>query len=143
MAKWYHFPTTSRLSDGEYEANIQGINIVFGAVLGFVLADVSGLPPGDFAVLLFLSASAVVSILYLAHSEYKLAYGALAAFVIFMIPRIMDDPLDLPPIPQLQPTLAVWALMIVLVELIPRGRERPKAPKDKPEPEKDKKERQE
>ena len=53
MAKWYHFPTTSRLSDGEYEANIQGINIVFGAVLGFVLADASGLPPGDFPLNIF------------------------------------------------------------------------------------------
>ena len=65
-------------------------------------------------------ASAVISIFYLAHSEYKLFYTAITAFVIYMVPRILDDPLAIPAIPQLQPTLAVWALMILLVELIPR-----------------------
>ncbi|MBD59108.1 MAG: hypothetical protein CL808_03160 [Citromicrobium sp.] len=120
MAQWYKIPRSSRLSAGEYDANIQGINIVFGAVLGFVLADANGLPPLDFAIVLFVSASAVISIFYLAHSEYKLFYTAITAFVIYMVPRILDDPLAIPAIPQLQPTLAVWALMILLVELIPR-----------------------
>ncbi|WP_390550047.1 hypothetical protein [Qipengyuania sp. MTN3-11] len=111
------------MSEGEYDANIQGINIVFGAVLGFVLADANGLPPGEFAILLFLSAGAVISILYLAHSQYKLFYGAMTAMLIFLLPRILADPLDIPVIPQLQPTLAVWAAMIFSVAIMPRGEE--------------------
>ena len=137
MANWYRLPSSSRMTEGEYQANIQGINIVFGAVLGFVLADAGNLPPADFAIVLFVSASAVISILYLAHSEYKLFYGALTAFVVYMVPRILDDPLDIAPIPQLQPTLAVWTAMVLIVELIPRAAEAPNSDTDKT----DKKER--
>ena len=132
MAKWYGVPKSALMSEGEYDANIQGINIVFGAVLGFVLADANQLPAFDFALVLFVSASVVVSILYMANSEYKLFYAALTAFVIFMLPTILEDHLDIPQISQLQPTLAVWAVMILMVALLPRG--------DPPEDEKEAKE---
>ena len=62
MANWYRLPSSSRMTEGEYQANIQGINIVFGAVLGFVLAEAGNLPPADFAIVLFVSASAVISL---------------------------------------------------------------------------------
>ena len=120
MAKWYAIPKTLRMTEREYEANIRGLNILFGAVLGFVLADASELPPWDFALVLFISASIVISILYLAHSQYRLFYTLLTIAVIAVMPIVMFDHFGLAPIPQLQPTLAVWAAMVMFVELVPR-----------------------
>ena len=120
MANWYKIPLHSRVTEREYRANVDGINIVFGAVLGFVLAGSESLPPTDFMILLFTSASIVISILYLSHSEYKLFYGAATAALIWFLPRITTDFLEIESIPALQPTLAVWATMVLLVELMPR-----------------------
>lgn len=122
MANWYKFPASRRISESEYRANISGMNIVFGAVLGFVLAGAEGLPPLDFMTVLFVSALAVILILYLGSTEYTLFYGAGAGLLIFFIPNILTDQLRINPIPYLQPTLAVWAFMVVLVELLPRER---------------------
>lgn len=121
MANWYKIPPlSSRVTEREYRANVDGINIVFGAVLGFVLAGSESLPPTDFMILLFSSASIVISILYLSSSEYKLFYAAATAALIWFLPRITTDFLEIENIPALQPTLAVWAGMVVLVELMPR-----------------------
>ena len=104
----------------EYRANIEGINIVFGAVLGFVLVGAEGLPVFDFIWLLVMSASIVVLILYLGSSDYKLFYFVLTAVTIAALPFIAEDLFSLTHVPKLQPTLAIWALMVAAVELIPR-----------------------
>lgn len=120
MSNWYKIPPTLRITSREYRANITGINIVFGAVLGFVLAGTEGLPTQDFMTLLLLSATVVISILYLGSSEYRLFYAVTAAALIAGLPFAITEIMRLDPIPALQPTLAVWAIMIVLVELLPR-----------------------
>ncbi|XUU59437.1 hypothetical protein ACRAQ6_07540 [Erythrobacter sp. HA6-11] len=121
-SKWWRLPPSSEMTTGEYEANIRGMNILFGAVLGFVLAGTTGLPPLDFAVVLLLSATNVVLILYLSQSPYKLFYLAMAALMIAVLPFFIENVLEMPPIPQLQPTLAVWTLMVIGVEIMPRER---------------------
>lgn len=126
MADWYKMPPSWSMTESEYDANIRGMNIVFGAVLGFVLAGTEGLPADDFAIVLLLSASVVITILYLAHSPYRLFYGMTAALVIYLLPMIQEEILGINRIPKLQPTLAVWALMVVIVELIPRRDKRQK-----------------
>ncbi|MCK0128958.1 hypothetical protein [Erythrobacter sp. F6033] len=123
MSKWYKMPPSYRITDGEYKANVDGINIVFGAVLGFVLVGGEGLPVRDFVALLMLSAAVVVMILYLSQSEYKLFYIVLTAATIVAFPYIAEDFFKLARVPKLQPTLAVWALMVLLVELIPREKD--------------------
>jgi hypothetical protein len=120
MANWYKIPPSRHISEREYRANVSGMNIVFGAVLGFVLAGAEGLAPIDFMIVLFVSALAVILILYLGSSEYILFYGVGVALLIFFIPSILTDQLTRNPIPYLQPTLAVWATMVALVELLPR-----------------------
>ncbi len=120
MANWYKMPPSFRITEGEYKANVDGINIVFGAVLGFVLVGGEGLPVRDFAALLILSAAIVVMILYLGRSEYKLFYGVMTAVSIIAFPFIAEDFFKLARVPKLQPTLAIWAFMIVLVEIMPR-----------------------
>jgi hypothetical protein len=118
MAKWYKIPLSFRITEREYRANINGINIVFGAVLGFVLAGAEGLPPQDFAGLLFISAFVVVMILYLGSTEYTLFYALATAASIVFLPFLLEVAgVTRTEVPQLQPTLGVWAIMIVLAEL--------------------------
>lgn len=120
MANWYKFPLTARMTEREYRANIDGINIVFGAVLGFVLVGAEDLPVIDFVALLCISVAIVVMILYLGSSEFKLFYAAAAGVAIAALPYVAEELFALTRIPKLQPTLAIWALMILGVELIPR-----------------------
>lgn len=123
MAKWYSIPTTMRMSEGEYRANCNGINIVFGAVLGFVLAGAERMPDSQFALTLLLSASLVITILYLETTEYRLFYAAMAILFIAFLPRLFEA-FELPLIPKLQPTLGVWLLMVLLIELAPRDKDK-------------------
>ena len=123
MAKWFHIPRGWVITEREYRANIEGINIVFGAVLGFVLVGAEGLPVWDFCALLVLSAAVVVMILYLGSSEYKLYYAVMTAVAIAALPFISEDLFSLAKVPKLQPTLAIWAVMVLLVELMPRKAE--------------------
>ncbi|MEO1220540.1 MAG: hypothetical protein AAFY42_04205 [Pseudomonadota bacterium] len=128
MVKWYHIPRGWKVTEREYRANIEGINIVFGAVLGFVLVGAEGLPVFDFMALLMLSATVVIMILYLGSSEYKLYYAVLTALSIAALPFVSEDLFSLAKVPKLQPTLAIWALMVLGVELMPRAE--PNAPTD-------------
>jgi len=117
--KWYRIPTTMWVSQGEYQANINGMNMVFGAVLGFVLARTEALETMQFAFVLLLSAAVVVTILYLSSSEYRLFYAVVAIAAVAFLPVALND-MDIPPIPKLQPTLAVWVLMVLGIEMMPR-----------------------
>jgi hypothetical protein len=129
MSKWYRIPSTIAISEAEYRANMQGINIVFGAVLGFVLARIEGLPPVDFAFVLIACATAVILILYLASTEYLLFYGVNVVAAIMLLPLIIAWA-GIPPIPDLQPTLAAWTVMVLVVELSPRRSPNSIEPKD-------------
>lgn len=117
--KWYHVPLTSAVTEDEYHANVRGLNVVFGAVLGFVLADSQALADYDFALLLLFSATLVVIILYLGSSVYKLFYGVLAIGMVAALPTILNSAQITPP-PKLQATFAVWTAMVIVLELLPR-----------------------
>ena len=128
MRKWkklFALPPTLRMTQREYRANIDGMNIVFGAVLGFVLAGVEGASTRDFVAVLLLSAGAVVTILYLGSSPYPVFYGITAIALVALIPSVIDELTNID-IPKLQPTLAVWTAMVILIEILPRtGRREP------------------
>jgi hypothetical protein len=112
-----------RMTNGEYRANIEGMNIFFGAVLGIVLGGTDAIPAFDFAFLLLTAAATVISILYISSSENRYTYIALTAFIIAFLPRIIESIIAPARAPDhLQPTLAVWALMVTIVELLPRER---------------------
>ncbi|WP_298464809.1 hypothetical protein [uncultured Erythrobacter sp.] len=123
MAKWYKIPPSFRITQREYRANIEGMNIVFGAVLGFVLVGAENVEVRDFIGLLVLSSAIVIMILYLGSSEYKLFNAIMAGVSIAFLPYIAVDLFDITEVPKLQPTLAIWALMVLAVELIPREKE--------------------
>jgi hypothetical protein len=113
------------MSDGDYRAGLNALNIVFGAVLGFVLVGGDDLPTKDFMGLLLLSASIVMLIQSIALSEYKLFTVATTAAAILFLPVIAEDWFSLAAVPKLQPTLAVWAGMAVILEISPREKPEP------------------
>jgi hypothetical protein len=117
-----------RMSHEEYRANLNGLNIFFGAVLGFVLAGMEGAGPKAFTWMLFMTSGTIIGILYVSASRQRLVYLILAAFLIYQLPRILkvvEHSREFPP--NLQPTLAVWLAMTALVEFLPRKRNEPNA----------------
>ena len=120
MAKWYKFPTNARMADGDYRAGLNALNIVFGAVLGFVLVGGENLPIFDFVALLVISALIVMMIQSIALSDYTLFSIVFTAIAIAFLPQIAEEWFSLTRVPKLQPTLAIWAAMATILELSPR-----------------------
>jgi drug/metabolite transporter (DMT)-like permease len=107
-----------RMSSGEYQANLNGMNMFFGAVLGFVLSGTEKLSAWQFGVLLTGLAGVVITVLYISSSKHRLAYSLLALFYAATFPEMMDLMLrshDLVP-DKVRPTLLVWISMTIAVE---------------------------
>jgi len=113
-----------RMTEREYRANIDGLNIFFGAVLGFVLAGSETLDNVWFGVLLAGTAGIVVSILYITASVHRIAYSILALVLVVSMSSWLEDILPgTASIPaKLQPCLLVWALLTMSVEFLPRDK---------------------
>lgn len=108
------------MSDGDYRAGLNAMNIVFGAVLGFVLVGGENLPVIDFMAMLGVSAFVVMLIQAIALSEYTLFNIVMTAAAIYYLPELAEEFFNIAKVPKLQATLAVWAGMAVLLELSPR-----------------------
>ncbi len=106
----------------EYRANVSGLQIVFGAVLGFVLAGAEAFEPFDFAALLLITIGAVVSILYISASKRRLAYAALAVGYAVLLPEAVLRITGEHTPDKLAPTLLIWTLFQAAVEFMPRRR---------------------
>jgi hypothetical protein len=106
MMKRFKVPQALCTTEREYRANVTGINIFFGAVLGFVISDVSA--PDDFAFALFLgmSATIVISILYLSASHNRLIYVPLTFAMIYFFPEFVHKDVEVDS--KYQVTLYVW-----------------------------------
>ena len=82
--------------------------------------------------MLFAVSGIVVSILYVSASKQRFAYGLLTLLLIAGLPSVVapfvDSGEEIPN--KLQPTLAVWAILSMLVELSPR---RPDDPEHLPD----------
>lgn len=110
------------MSDREYQANVEGLNIVFGATLGFVLAGAEGLTTQAFLIVLTLTIGIVVTILYIRSSERRAFYAILALAGIAILPSTFAALAQSSILPdKLQPTLAAWALVMTIVEFSPRA----------------------
>jgi hypothetical protein len=114
-----------RMTAGEYRANINGLNTFFGAVLGFVISAIDFLDPFRFAYLLLLLSGVVISILYIHGSPHRIGYALMTLVFVAVLPRIAEptipDGAEFPG--KIQATLAVWTLMTIFVEFMPRERE--------------------
>ena len=104
-----------RVTDDEYRANLTGMNTFFGAVLGFVLADVTTTDLVEFGLLLVFTASIVIGILYVSASALRWWYVPFNLLLIWQVDRLFGDTGDLG---RLQVTLAAWTLMAAGVEAL-------------------------
>ncbi|MFV0624993.1 hypothetical protein ACBY01_13425 [Sphingomonas sp. ac-8] len=117
-----HLFDGARMTDAEYRANLNGINIFFGAVLGFVLAGTETLETAGFTLVLVLCSAIVISILYISSSRRRLVYFLYTALGIACLPQVVTliGPAGTTLPPKLIPTLAVWTAMTAFVEFAPR-----------------------
>lgn len=115
--------TVPWMDEREYQANVSGLQIVFGAVLGFVLAGAENFDPSNFAALLLATIGAVVTILYISASPRRLTYTVLAVVYTLSLPWIIPRITDGAVAPEkLAPTLIIWTLFQAGVEFAPRVR---------------------
>ena len=121
MTRYFNKPW---MTASEYRANLQGLNVFFGAVLGAVRAGAERLNAWDYGMTLLLVASLIITILYISSSKRRLLYSAYALIAIAVPPRFVDKLIDgkIASLVYLQVTLLVWALMAILVEFAPRER---------------------
>ncbi len=116
-----------KMTASEYQANLNGLNMFFGAVLGFVLTGTETLNTWQFGFVLMMLASAVISILFISSSKSRLAYSIYALIIALTLPELIDFMLKgdgLVP-EKIRPTLVVWTLMTTLVEFWGRERDKP------------------
>ena len=116
-----------KMTSSEYQANLNGLNMFFGAVLGFVLTGTETLNTWQFGFVLMMLASAVISILFISSSKHRLAYSIYALIIALTLPELINFILrgdGLVP-DKIRPTLVVWTLMTILVEFWGRERDKP------------------
>ena len=110
------------VTESEYRANLNGLNMFFGAVLGFVIAGIERLDTIEFSWILVAVTGVVVSILYVSASKQRIAYGLTTLMLILFLPLFagvfLDEGEAIPN--KLQPTLAVWAILTLSIEFLPR-----------------------
>lgn len=114
-----------RMTEREYQANMNGLNMFFGAVLGLALTGAEKLNDLRFAVVLAMVAGAVISILYISSSRHRVVYAAYALLVSAVFPEMMGMLLHDPDIvpAKIRPTLLVWTVMTILVEFWQREKD--------------------
>ncbi|MET0548494.1 MAG: hypothetical protein ABW002_04395 [Xanthomonas sp.] len=114
-----------RMTRDEYQANLSGLNMFFGAVLGLVLTGTERLDAWQFGVVLAMLASLVTSILFISSSRHRVAYAVYTLLMALALPKVIDVMLKgqalLPD--KVQPTLIVWTMMTILVEFWGREKE--------------------
>ena len=125
---FHHLLTRPWMDEREYRANVSGLQIVFGAVLGFVLAGAENFDQVDFAAMLLVTVGAVVTILYISASTRRLAYAALALGYTLALPWIVIRLTEVAAPAKLAPTLLIWTLFQIGVEFAPRKREDDREP---------------
>lgn len=107
-----------KMSKDEYQANLNGMNMFFGAVLGLVLAGTERLQDWQFGVVLAMLAGIVVSILFISSSRHRVVYAIYTVVLVLTFPGMVDLILkghDVIP-GKVQPTLIVWTAMTIMVE---------------------------
>jgi len=72
------------MSYDEYKANISGINIFFGAIIGVVMAELSLQSPVTYSLLLILVASFIILVLYISASKHRLYYFFFSASTLLL-----------------------------------------------------------
>lgn len=122
-----------RMTAAEYNANLSGLNMFFGAVLGLALTGAEKLNSVQFGVVLCFMIGIVVSIQYITSARsarHRLGYAAFALVNALIFPEFMDWAFHSHEVipHHVRPTLVVWTLITTAVEFWARHKEEPATP---------------
>ena len=101
----------------EFQASINALNLFFGAIIGVNFSDLQELPPKDYAIVLFLTASLIALILIVSNtrrgvwSAFQLVVALAGYFYLFRVDPLIEGISD-----NLMVTLGVWAACALLYE---------------------------
>ena len=116
-----------QMSHGEYQANLSGLNVFFGAVLGLALTGAEKLNTWQFGLILSGMSVAVISIHYISSSKNRISYAIFSLVLAVIFPELIDFALHgdgLVP-EKIRPTLLVWTVLTIIVEFWAREKEQP------------------
>ena len=109
--------TFGTLQREEFQASINALNLFFGAIIGVNFSDMQDLPPKDYAVVLFLTASLIALILIVSNtrrrvwSAFQLLLALAGYYYLFRIDPMIEGISD-----NLMVTLGVWAACALIYE---------------------------
>ena len=115
------------MTANEYQANLNGLNMFFAAVLGLVLTGTEKMPEWQFGALLCFLAGIVITILFISSSRHRVMYAALALIYTVTLPGMVDFIFHAQNVlpDKIRPTLLAWTVMTILIEFWAREKEVP------------------
>ncbi len=120
-----------RLTQREYEATINALNIFFGAIIGVSLGNITEIPLDDYVILLVIISALVSSILLVTYTHRRVWNSVMLTGVLLAAWYAESDSsgavIDFPE--RVLPTLTVWAALAVMTEFSDRA-EDPRADQD-------------
>lgn len=120
-----------KLTQREYEATINALNIFFGAIIGVSLGNITEIPMDDYVTLLVIISAMVSSILLVTYTHRRIWNSILLTGVLMAAWYAESDSsggiVDFPD--RVLPTLTVWAVLAVMTEFSDRA-EDPRADQD-------------
>ncbi|WP_438729190.1 hypothetical protein ACR9YC_01980 [Parasphingorhabdus sp. DH2-15] len=109
----------NKLTQREYEASLNALNIFFGAIIGVSLGNIEAMSVEDYVVLLIATATIVSTILIVSYSHRRIwnmmmMFSLLGLAWYVDIYKVKGIDIDFPE--KLLPTLSVWAGLAILLE---------------------------
>ncbi len=112
-----------KLTQREYEATINALNIFFGAIIGVSLGNIAEIPLKDYMILLVIIATLVSSILLVTYTHRRIWNSVMLTVFLLVAWYLESDTggelIDFPD--RVLPTLTVWAAMAVSTEFSDRA----------------------
>ncbi len=113
-------------TESEYRAALNALNIFFGVVIGVSLGGVEAMGRGDYMMLLLLTSTIVIAILYVSYLHRPLWNAIMLAAILGGFWYVVEGRqgggfLDFEVPDKLMPTLWVWAGMAIVTEFSPRS----------------------
>lgn len=122
LGKLLKIGNTFKLTQREYEATINALNIFFGAIIGVSLGNITEIPLDDYVILLVIISALVSSILLVTYTHRRIWNSIMLTAVLTAAWYAESDTggvIDFPE--RVLPTLTVWAALAVMTKFSDRA----------------------
>ncbi len=127
LGKLFKIGNPFKLTQREYEATINALNIFFGAIIGVSLGNITEIPMDEYVILLIIISVLVSSILLVTYSHRRIWNSIMLAGALLAAWYAESDngggAIDFPD--RVLPTLTVWAALAVMTEFSDRAENPP------------------